>query len=121
MGRLMVLHPLMADLGVAVKSGVVKTDLDGGLARYRRDRVGNVSAVNVTWRGHRETYEYLRAFYRAVTLNGSEPFDIYLRLTGSTTTLYEGVYFVPKTFRWAGKSGDVYTVSAQIALIIAGT
>ncbi len=116
MGRQFVLKPILADFAASVKSGINRTEVEGGLARYRKDQIGIVSAVNVTWRGNEGEYEYLRAFYRAATLNGSESFDIFLQITCTATTLYKGVYFIPGSFRLLGKSNKVYSVGAQLAV-----
>jgi hypothetical protein len=117
MGRLLILPPQEDTFAVSLKSEIIKTDLDGGLPRYRKDQIGSVSLIDVSWIGRKEQFEYLRAFYRAATLNGSEPFDMYLRISSVTPTKYEDVHFIPGSFS-SSTEGDLYSVNAQISVLL---
>ena len=117
MGNLLALSPLMG-YSVSIKSGVLKTDLDGGAARYRNDQIGVVSLVNVTWQGERQEYIYFRAFYRAATHNGAAPFDIYLKLDSAASALYSDVHFIPGSLKLLKAKGQIYTVGAQLAVLL---
>ncbi len=120
MANLLKLAPCYTELSVKLRSGVVPVSLEGGLSRSRRDLIGTVSSVDVVWVTTHTGYQYLRAFYRVVALNGSQPFNIYLPLITEESILYEGVYFVPGSFGLKSKNADVYTCSAQLIVLIGG-
>ena len=76
----LIIPPDQASYSVTDGKEVVATQLDGGAARYRRDILGATSRVAVQWTIGPDSYRYLRSFYRAVTVGGSNPFNIGLLL-----------------------------------------
>src|SRR5687768_16414160 len=100
------LCPLSSGYAAQQKSGVLSVELDGGASRYRRDILNCAFLVNVAWLCDEEEYDYLCAFQRTATLNGSLPFSIDLTLDESGPSEYEA-YFVPDTFRLAQIEGSV--------------
>ena len=92
---------------------VVATQLDGGVARYRKDIVGATSTVNVSWILGRDEYKYLRSFYRGITSKGALPFLIDLILDEFELTEHK-VYFIPGSMQLTGQKGLTYWVSAQL-------
>lgn len=53
---------------------IVATQLDGGGARYRRDKLGATGSVGVTWTMNRTQYQYWRAFFVTILQKGALPF-----------------------------------------------
>lgn len=91
---------------------VASVQLDGGAPRTRRDVLGAVARVAVTWVVGPGEYRYLRAFYRS-TYNGALPFTIDLLLDEAILTEYEAK-FIPGTFRLAAQRGWSYTVTTEL-------
>jgi hypothetical protein len=89
------------------------TKLDGGSSRYRADYDGANTQIEVTWILKPNQYDYIMAFYRKGTGNGSLPFLIDLILEGHTITEYTA-HIVPGTFGLANQDGDAYTVTASL-------
>lgn len=88
-------------------------DLDGGAPLYRADYIGENTVISVKWVLTQVQYDYIMAFYRTGTGNGSLPFLIDLVLEGSALAEYTA-RFVPKTFGLTEQSGGVYVVEAEI-------
>lgn len=103
------------DLTYSVQDGVevISVQLDGGAPRMRRDILGATSTVDVEWRVGRDEFLYLRAFYRSVTVSGSEPFTIDLVLDSPSTTEHTA-RFKPGSMRLTGQEGYLHVVSAQL-------
>ena len=62
--------------GYSVQDGedVIAIELDGGAARYIRDKWGSTSKVAVSWTLLPVQYSYLRAFYNTTIQKGALPF-----------------------------------------------
>lgn len=101
--------------GYTVEDGVevLRAQLDGGAARYRRDIIGASRIVNVQWTFSQEGYLYFRAFYRTSTAQGSKPFLIDLVLDDVELTEHEA-YFIPGSVRLNNVSGHRHVVAAQL-------
>ena len=99
----------------AVRHGneFLRVELDGGMPRYRRDKIGTSSRVDVQWACNLLQYQYLEAFYRTVVKNGSDPFLVDLILDNPVTKTYEA-HFVPGTYGLATVTGLRRVVSAQL-------
>jgi hypothetical protein len=108
------ISPSAVQFSVNQPSEVLRTPVEGGLSRYRREVIGSRAIVDCLWEGlSSASYDYMWAFYRAETLNGSLPFSIELELT-SELELFENVYFVHGSFKLSGIQGDTYSMSAQL-------
>jgi hypothetical protein len=94
-------------------SEALTADVEGGMPRVRRDVVGAVFLVNVSWVFDAEQYDYACAFKRTATDHQSLPFDIELILDSAAVAVYEAK-FVPGSWQLTGQSGLAYMVSAQL-------
>jgi len=92
---------------------VVAVQLDGGAARYRRDILNANSKVTCQWTFDRDEYQYMRAFYRTATSNGSLPFLIDLALDDPALTEHQA-YFVPGSMSLREQRGLMYVVAAEL-------
>lgn len=101
--------------GYSVKDGleVVATQLEGGAPKIRRDILGAVSRVNVTWIVDVDGYRYVKAFYKAITQSGALPFLIDLILDKPGLTEHTA-YFVPDSIKLSQQRGNSYTVNAEL-------
>lgn len=63
-----------------INRDVVEVELDGGLARRRRDIAGSASRIECTWFLLPGEYQYFMAFYRSQLKRGAIPFLIELLL-----------------------------------------
>lgn len=88
-------------------------ELDGGAPRMRSDYVGINTQISVKWLLNQTQYDYIMAFYRAGTGNGSQPFKIDLILEGSAVAEYIA-RFAPKSFGLTEQLGGIYAVEAQL-------
>jgi hypothetical protein len=87
--------------------------LNGGPGAFRRDFIGGVARLAVSWTvGGIET-DYLLAFYRTASAHASEPFLIDLALDSYDLQEYEA-RFIPGTFAQTGYAGTTRTYSAEI-------
>jgi hypothetical protein len=91
----------------------VSTQLDGGAARVRSDKLGAVHTVNVQWTVSPFNYAYLRAFYRTATTRAASPFQMLLIIENPTPDLYV-CQFVPGSFQLKSQIGLTYVVGAQL-------
>lgn len=92
---------------------VIAIQLDGGASRYRRDRIGSYSMVNVRWTLDPEEYRYFRSFYRFAVEKGAKPFLVDLVLDTQFPQEHEA-HFVPGSVRLQEQKGHAYFVSAQL-------
>jgi hypothetical protein len=101
--------------GYSVTDGkeVISIQLDGGASRYRRDILNANSKVTCQWSFDRDEYQYMRAFYKTTTSNGSIPFLIDLILDESALTEHQA-YFVPGSMALREQRGHLYLVSAEL-------
>lgn len=101
--------------GYSVTGGteVIGVQLDGGASRYRRDVIGATSRVSVQWSLSQGAYDYMRAFYRTATVNGSAPFLVDLLMDEPQLTEHT-VYFVPGSMKLSGVAGLTHYVSAEL-------
>ena len=76
--------PLQAGYAVVHGTETLSVRLDGGSSRFRRDILGSSDILNVRWNLNSLEFEYIQAFYRNVTKNGSEPFLIYTDKSGQS-------------------------------------
>jgi hypothetical protein len=109
----LIIPPDNSSYNVTDGDSVVSVKLDGGASRYRSDKLGASSTVDVTWIVDKAGFEYLRAFYRGVTVSGALPFMIDLILDSSNVTEHKS-YFKQGTFKLVDQKGLSYTVIALI-------
>jgi hypothetical protein len=96
---------------------VLRVQLDGGAARYRRDILKATKLVNVQWIADRDEYSYLQMFNRVMTQERSgQAFKIDLIL-GEWGLTEHDAYFIPGTFQLDSQAGFAYTVTAQLEVI----
>lgn len=91
----------------------ISTKLDGGRSRVRRDILGGVAKVNLTWSMKRSEFQYLRAFFNTTLKEGSLPFLLDLYMDTGELTEHECV-FLPGTFGLRSVRGFSFTVSGTI-------
>lgn len=94
-------------------TGILRVELDGGAARYRRDILDQASMVNCSWTVNRAEYNYLMAFFRINEKNGGSGFYIDLILDYQEPTQYIA-HIVPGSFNLSTQKGTGYTVTAQL-------
>lgn len=92
---------------------VIAIQLDGGASRYRRDRIGSYSMVNVRWTLDPDEYRYFRSFYRFALEKGAKPFLVDLVLDTQFPQEHEA-HFVPGSVRLQEQKGHAYFVTAQL-------
>ena len=110
------LTPVQASYTFAHGQETLRVRLDGGASRFRRDILGSSSILNVRWQANSTDYQFLQAFYRSVSKNGSLPFLIDLVIDYSQLREYRA-YFIPGSFRLASQAGHTYNVSAQLEVL----
>jgi hypothetical protein len=99
----------MASPGLAVR----RQEVEGGLARHRRDHAGAPWAVEVIWKTSAAGYDYLLSFFRQIIATGAGAFRADLILDGLLLTERECKY-LPRSMALTGVSGDVYIASARL-------
>lgn len=95
-------------------SEVLRVQLDGGAARFRRDIIGVTKMVNCRWILGRGGYDYIRAFYRVFN-DGARPFLIDL-IVEESALIGCKTWFVPQSFRLAEQRGNAYICTAQLEI-----
>ena len=108
-----ILAPDNSSYSVTDGKEVIAVQLDGGAARYRRDILNSTRKVSVQWVTDREGYQYIRSFYRSVTVSGSIPFEIDLVLDMPTLTTHQA-HFVPGSMILQSQRGLSYIVGAEL-------
>lgn len=101
--------------GYSVQDGedVIAVELDGGAARYIRDKWGSTSQVAATWTLVPIEHQYLRAFYNTTIQKGTLPFlcDLILDDPEPVEVVCR---IVPKSMNLGGQQGWAYTSSCQL-------
>jgi hypothetical protein len=93
--------------------GPLSSIQEGAKSLFRKDVERNSFQVTVNWTLNAYGYQYIRSFYRGVSLKGSVPFSIMLILNNSTPTLYDAL-FVPGTFQLTALETETYIVQASL-------
>jgi hypothetical protein len=91
----------------------ISAQLDGGATKTRADLFGTTTNISVKWNCNIDDYNYIMAFYRTATKNGSLPFLCDLVLDGADVDEYT-VKFVQGTFKLAQQQGLLYVMQAQL-------
>jgi hypothetical protein len=95
--------------------GVVNSQLEGGLGRYRADQLGSTALVTVQWSVGKRDYDYLQAMNRQYPMKGL-PIDIDLILDHSTPDTYTA-YVVPGTWNLNSQIGETYIIQASLEVL----
>ncbi len=106
--------------GFTVTSGqaeTLSTLLDGGAPRFRALQIGVIKLVSCQWSLNADDYDYICAFYRTATANGSRFFFITLAgIDGAALTQYTAA-FVPQTWKLLSQKGMQYVQWCQLYVI----
>lgn len=94
---------------------VAAIKLAGGASRYRKDILNSTSIVEAEWICNALKLEYLRAFYRSVTVSGSLPFLVDLTIDKAYRTEHTA-YFVPNTMSLVKLGPSKYQVTANLEI-----
>lgn len=116
MGYKLVLPPNQASYSVTDGVEVIRTELSGGRSRYRKDILGSTSQVNVSWTVNSRQFDYLRAFYKTVTYEGSRWFKIDLILDEPYPVEHEAM-FIPGSISLSEQKYGLSTMTAQLDVI----
>lgn len=85
---------------------------DGPRSRIRRG-VPNTRLVRAAWNVNDLGYQYMWAFFRSATKEGSEPFIAKVLFEEDTVTLHKA-QFVPGSFRTTEVNGSSFTIEAEM-------
>jgi hypothetical protein len=111
--RKLMVTPSQASYSAQLGSEVLQAQVAGGPSRRRRDFIGAPTYVSVTWLLPGSGFQYLEAFYRTATVNGTDPFLIDLVIDDASLEEYTAM-FVPGSYMINGVQGDATSVSAQL-------
>lgn len=92
---------------------VVEVQLDGGLAKKRRDILNAATRVSVGWMMSSTEFDYFMAFYKTTTKSGSLPFTIDLVIDSHATAIYTAT-FVAGSCKWQAAGGGIFSVTADL-------
>lgn len=107
------LPPSQAGYGVEYGQASLYVELSGGPGASRRDFLGNVVRVSVSWSLPPEEANYLLAFRRTITNYESEPFLIDLCIDEAELKEYQAK-FIPGSFRLVGYRGNERSYAAEL-------
>lgn len=110
------LPPDQQGYSFAAGSTNISTELDGGAARYRTDKLGAAMKFPVQWTLSKKNYNFLMAFYRTQLNYGVLPFTIDLILDSGDLQTYT-CHFVPDTFGLTSQVGATYVIGATLEVI----
>jgi hypothetical protein len=89
----------------------ISSQLDGGVGRYRLDKLGASKSVGVRWTLNRAQYQYWRAFWRIV---GCDKFLCDLVGEDGTGPKEHECHFVPGSVSLPSQAGLIYVQQAQL-------
>lgn len=89
----------------------LRSELDGGVGRYRKDKVGASKMVNARWTLNRDLYAYWRSFYALV---GSMPFLCDLLSEDGTGPKEQVCNIVPGSVSLPSQLGLTYVQQCQL-------
>lgn len=93
---------------------VIAVALDGGSARYRRDKIGASRTVSAAWTMNPEEYAYWRAFWHTSTQRGALPFVCDLVGEDGQGPQPHTCRFVPGTVSLGSQMGRTYVMQATL-------
>lgn len=109
--RKMILRPDADGYSSADGADWIRSELDGGVGRYRRDKIGASKMVNVKWTMNPGQYEYWRAFYALV---GSGAFLCDLVSEDGTGPKEHQCNIIPGSVNLPSQLGLTYIQQAQL-------
>lgn len=107
------LVPSQAGYSVDYGQASLYVELSGGPGASRRDFLGNVARVSVSWSLPTSEANYLLSFRRSATNYESEPFLIDLCIDEAEIKEYEAK-FIPGSFRLIGYRGNERSYAAEL-------
>jgi hypothetical protein len=107
------LSPLIEGYTFEQGSSVMSIKLEGGLSRYRMDKIGASAQVNVRFILTKQQYNYFEAFYNTKIAMGSLPFEIGLISENSEIRTHK-CFFVEGTKKLTKTIGDVFWISCTL-------
>lgn len=110
------LIPESSSYGVNFGQSSMSTKLNGGLGRYRKDKIGASSIVDVSWNLDRVGYTQLLAFYNGTVSHGSAQFLVNLVLDTAILAEYKA-FFVVGSLKLATQRGFTYIATAQLEVV----
>lgn len=112
--RKMVLRPDSSSYSSQDGDGVVRSSLNGGRGRYRRDKLGASKTVNASWTLTPVQYQYWRAFFVTGTKEGSLPFLCDLVGEDGCGPAEHECYFMPGSVSLPTQQGLMYVQRAVL-------
>lgn len=110
----LLLRPNSEDYSQQEGSEVISVSLDGGAARYRRDKVGATRTVNASWTMNPRQYQYWRAFWHTATKRGALPFLCDLVGEDGTGPIQHVCSFIPGSVSMPAQQGLTYSQAATL-------
>lgn len=111
--RKLLVPPSQAGYGAQFGEESLYVALSGGPGAFRRDFVGAVARVSVSWSVPPQEAQYLLAFYRYASAHASEPFLIDLALDSPDLLEYTAK-IIPGSFALTGYRGNERTYTAEL-------
>lgn len=112
-----IISPRVVTHSVTSPSGVLETNLKGGLPRTRVDILGGYSVVPVSWVfDSKEKFDYLMAMYNSILNEGALPFQLYIPVLSSECKWVE-CKFVPGSFKHSNTDTILRTITATVKVI----
>lgn len=116
----MTLPKLMLDIDASAytfgpANEVISIQVQGGPSSLRPDMIGAPASLSVQWVLSAVEYNYLMAFWRLSTANGSLPFTVDLIGDYHDVREFE-CKFMPGTLQLTGVNGDAYSVTATLEI-----
>lgn len=109
------LSPLISGYAYNIDSGIIATKLDGGLSRYRFDKLNQASIASVKYVLDSTSYNYLMAFINTKIAGGSLPFTCNLQINSNELTSYEAK-IIPNSIKVSQSSDAVFNVDMQMEI-----
>ena len=109
--RTLLLRPDSDGYGSSDGAEWVRSELDGGVGRYRRDKIGASKMVSCRWTLNPSQYQYWRSFYRLV---GGDRFLCDLVGESGLGPIQHECHFMPGSVSLASQQGLTYIQQAQL-------
>ncbi len=106
------LSPGQGSYSVTPEPDTLRANMGAGPSRFRRDMIGAISTVSVSWACTRIQYQYVESFFRS-TVPGSLPFLCDLIIDSPDVSEYEA-RLIPGSKRLSSVRGHQRTVEAML-------
>lgn len=115
--RKLLLRPNSSGYTATAGNEIMSAATDGGASRSRRDFIGAPALINVAWMLDEDGFDYLGAFFRTGTANGSLPFLCDLLLDRPMLREHT-CKFVPGSFKpIASTAAFTFNAAAQFEVL----